>query len=272
MNKSKSTVTVLAPLKDQGKEFVDSVLIPGLGSSSWLKELPPTIGTYLFGGKVLTPSHLYSKIKRMLKYGTPEEAQEAAEVLRAPIATAKTCPGIKRLLSNSLVVVCPTDVHITVFKSGDWLANVAEGEFLTITEDHPIYQLDTLKEGSSIFRGRGVIKFKIPIHLSAVGDYLILPAQYHKAHESLQTLVGLVPRERFARKGATLNIINTLNTSPDEDYDITIKKGTPLAYLWSSTPWDIKYSTDYGSDSSASIISCPFSGKFLAPQKNTSNL
>ena len=119
--------------------------------------------------------------------------------------------------------------------------NLAASEPISITEDHLSAQFETLEGDNNIFDGRVVVKFKIPITVRTENEvpWVFLQPQYHN-NMDLQVVNGVVSGENTLQQ--SLNIITLVTTPREEAFDIIIRKGDVLAYMWFPSPTQLEYS------------------------------
>jgi hypothetical protein len=218
----------------EGDNCINDYLEEGnRNKSCWFKNLPANIGYAIYGKVIPTTRKLIGLLMRKVRKGGDPYAQNWwAEV--HSLSTAKFCPGIHHILDNSILVKSPSDIHITVFKGGSWSYIVPDNRFILLSASHPKEQVTTTKREFNLFEGTSVIKFHLPIHIglsSSKNTYIYLQPQYH-SNLPLRVINGVVHGDYT--KILPLNIITTVEDR-GEDYDIIIKKGDVLAYIWGPT-------------------------------------
>jgi hypothetical protein len=178
----------------------------------------------------------YSNIKHKFFAGEIDRAT-LARGLEPVAATAKVCPAITGVLENSYLVKTPSEIHISIDSSGDFLANSASKRLLNIMA-HPAKQY--VAEGSELFKDSINLKFELPVLLnSSRVPYVFLQPSYHTPMDWVIPPGAIWGRETLTQQ---LNV-NTFFRIPESGVrDIHIRAGTVLAYIWFPEPLKLEYS------------------------------
>jgi len=213
----------------------------GTKGSCWFSSLKLNISENLIGKYIPSMKRFIATLQKSCLGGD----SKACEYINLDkLSTIKTCPGVRGIISNSIVVKAPCDILITVNSEGEWVYRVPDSRLVQVAEEHPAMQFGApfTNENSALFKNKRVIKFKLPIKISTDGTpYIHLQPQFH-SDLPLSVVNGII--EGPHTKGAPLNII-TLCTLPKRGstLEIQINKGDALAYLWSPKPFKIKEGT-----------------------------
>lgn len=142
-------------------------------------------------------------------------------------ATARSCPAINHVLSNSYIVKCPVETHISISPDGRYVWNSPSTKLMNVSS-HPTDQYTS--EGSTLFNNRINLKFELPVILNSHKQpYMFLQPSFHLDAE-WETVNGAVTnRETLCQQ---LNVNTFFRIDPTRQRDIVIPVGTPLAYLW----------------------------------------
>ena len=141
------------------------------------------------------------------------------------INTAKTCPGILGILSNSYLVKSPADITITFDSNGQFIWN-SSNDLISISDGHKTYQYLTNDE-NDIFKNKIAIKFEIGIMLKTSDSFIHTQPQYHN-DMWYDVAIGLVGGKYI--DGVPLSIIAFVD-KPSKTETYEIKHGDVLAYL-----------------------------------------
>jgi hypothetical protein len=241
MSKKYTTLTYWFKDEDlRDRDLIDSYLDnKGTKGSCWFSSLGVNISEGLIGKYI--PS-IREFITTMHKTCLDGDTKACENLNHEALATVKTCPGVRGIISNSIVVKAPCDISITINSEGEWLYRSADVRLVEITEDHHALQFGAPfnTKNSALFKNKRVIKFKLPITISTDGpSYIHLQPQFHS--DLPLSVVNGVIEEPYTTEGAPLSII-TLYTLPKRGstLEIQISKGDALAYLWSPKPFKIK--------------------------------
>ena len=201
-------------------------------SSSWFKGLPLNISEHLVGRYIPSMSKLISYLHKGCMKGSPEHCSD----LDGGFSTAKTCPGLKNILNNSVLIKSPCDIAITVEDTGLWMYSTPGGGMVEVMEGHPPCQFGAPGNLTTLFKNKRVVKFTLPIYLSTDGEPVImLDPQLHPNRSGLTAVSGVLSYP--ATRGVPLSVITTFEV-PEKGttLDISIKKGDILAYIWAANP------------------------------------
>ena len=221
--------------KDLVSKFFD---IKGTKSSKWFTSLPTNTSESLVGKYI---SSIPNLIKYIQKICLKEKGKHSlCKVLNSgrTFSTARTCPGVRSVLSNSIVVKSPCDIIITVDEAGNWVYTSASNKLVTLTEDHGPEQFGAPfnSKDRSLFVDKRVIKINLPVQLATDNiPYIHLNPQFHSNTPPLEVITGVI--SGAYTRSASLNIITMYTLPPKgETLEIVINSGDVLAYLWSPEP------------------------------------
>lgn len=139
--------------------------------------------------------------------------------------TAKTCPGILGLFNQTYLIKSPTDIIITITKTGEFLYDVADSSICNLEEHN---QEEFFQEDNQLFKNKKSIKFALGISIKTTGfGYVLSDPTYH-SNSGFFVPTGLI-NEKYSNN-QQLNII-TLIDIPKEAKTVIIKEGDVLAYL-----------------------------------------
>jgi hypothetical protein len=256
---------------EQEKEVIDSILdTRGTRSCSWYASLPSNISETIVGKYIPGVAKFLHYVHKKCLGGDTNLCGYVES--GSGLATVKTCPGVRGVLSNSIVVRSPCDVNITISDNGGWVYNSSNLSLLELTEDHPPEQFGAPFKGNkdrSLFSNNRVIKIKLPLLFATANNtpYLYLDPQFHVDTVPLKVVLGQI--DNYATKKAPLNII-TMFKIPEkgETLDIHIKKGTVLAYLWFPNSYKLEITPSLNL---FSVIHDKFVNSFGAKNANDSN-
>jgi hypothetical protein len=210
----------------------------GTKGSCWFSSLKVNISESLIGKYIPSIREFISTIQKSCLGGDPT----ACEYLSFDsLATVKTCPGVRGILSNSIVVKAPCDISITINSEGEWLYKASDFRLVELTEEHPTIQFGAPfnNKDSTLFKNKRIIKIKLPITISTDGDpYIHLHPQFH-SDLPISVVNGVI--ETPYTEEVSLSII-TFYTLPKSGstLEIQINKGDALAYLWAPKPFKLK--------------------------------
>jgi hypothetical protein len=215
-------------------------------SSSWFSSLNLNTSKLLIGKYIPSMSKFIQHLQHNCLVRGDQEQCNLLEYDHS-FSTAKTCPGLKTLLTDSILVKAPCDILITIKDTGEWVYKVPSEGLITLSEDHGPEQFGYpfKEEDQKLFETRRIIKFSLPIQISTEGvSFIYLDPQLHSKNRELTVINGVIGGEATTR-GGTLNII-TMYELPQKgsSISISIKKGSILAYLWASRPLKLKHFKD----------------------------
>jgi hypothetical protein len=229
------------PLFDKKEDsFINEFMEEGsLQSSCWFKNLNSNISEGTIGKYI--PSTV--KFISYLQQKCLKEDQNACRIMEyRTLGTAKTCPGVKRVLKNSILVKAPCDIVIDIDSTGRWLWKTPDLGFVELTEAHGPDQFGAPweKPGSKLFQNKRVIKFKFPFIVRTKEPFIYLQPQFHT-----DLPLGIVNGVIAPPTPSTFFNIVTIYTLPAEGdtLNISIKKGEVLCYLWGANPIKLKKDT-----------------------------
>ena len=153
-------------------------------------------------------------------------------------ASAKTCPGIIEVLRHAYLVKCPTDVVITINKTGEYYFNIADSSILELV-DHPVEQF--YQSDNQLFKDKIAIKFDIKLRLKTQGfGYILTDPTYH-GNSGCFVPIGMISAKYAGSQ--ELNIITLIDLPRSSDTKtVTIKAGDVLAYLIPSKSCSLTFS------------------------------
>ena len=143
-------------------------------------------------------------------------------------ATAKICPAINSILSNSYLIKSSSDIIITVFKDASFLYNSPSN--IGNISSHGAEQFHT-DDGKGLFNDKMNLKFELPISIRTDNiPWIFMQPMYHN-NMWFDVASGVIDGKYT--KGQPLNI-NVLVDIPKTDEPVTyeIKAGDVLAYMW----------------------------------------
>ena len=201
---------------DTEDELISNVLVKATPSSScWWSALPPNvqgISSYL---GYLKEVHL-----NVLKGFNVSRIDT--------VATAKKCPAILDVLTNSYLVLAPADVLITVNRNGDFVAD--SPSVLIDVVSHNMEEFHTQGNDSGLFNSKMNLKIKLPVFIRSDVPYIFLEPKYHnKTFYEMPN--GAVTGKYMKGQPLFINTVVDIPTT-DEPVHYLIKKGEVLAYLW----------------------------------------
>jgi hypothetical protein len=201
---------------DTGGELISTMLVKATPSSScWWSALPPNvqgISSYL---DYLKDIHLNT-----LK-GFPGSR-------RMTVATAKKCPAILEVLTNSYLVVSPADVLITIDRNGNFVSDSPSPLIDVISHEAEIFHAQC--NASGLFNDKMNLKIEIPVYISSEVPYIFLEPKYHNK-TFYEVSLGAITGKYMKGQPLTINTFVDIPTT-DDPVHYFIKKGEVLAYLW----------------------------------------
>ena len=201
-------------------------------SSSWFKDLHINISKQLVGKYIPSTHKLISYLHKGCLKGSPDHCSALDE----SFSTAKTCPGLKNILDNSILIKSPCDIVITIEDTGLWIHSAPGEGMIEVREGHPPSQFGAPDNLTTLFQNKKVIKFTIPLSISTEGEpVILLDPQLHPNRSDLTVVSGVLGYP--ATRGIDLSVITTFEIpEKGETLDINIKKGDILAYIWAAKP------------------------------------
>jgi len=216
----------------EDKEYLSKYLEEGsLRSSKWFRALPANTSASALGKYIPSMTKLISYVH---KGCLVDKDPVFCNALGDNFATAKTCPGLKNILEECIIVKSPCDILITIDESGSWVYSTPAESLIKLVEEHTSEQFGYpfQHEDLKLMENKRVIKFKLPIHLGTDGDAFIhLDPQMHDNRSPLSVVNGVISPP--ATKISPLNIITTYELPAKGSVtSINISRGDALAYLW----------------------------------------
>jgi hypothetical protein len=205
--------------------------------SCWFRSLPTNLSKFFLGEQVSSIRGLMTLLTSRASKGDSTSTDLLKTV--GTFSTAKTCPGIRGVLANSVLVKCPMDIQISVASTGTWAYRTAREGLLEIGDEHPPAQVSTRDGLNNIFDGYKFLKIKLPLLLATRGvSYIHLQPQYHVRASEYFVMNGVMSGR--TTYGEDLNIIIGIKLPPEgETIDIAINAGDILAYLWAEKPMKV---------------------------------
>lgn len=251
------------PLLDaKDKDFISNFMEEGtLGSSCWFKNLATNTSEGLFGkyipNMIKYISFLHNKCLR-------DGDQLACDHINSDaLGTAKTCPGIRRVIKNSVLVKAPCDIAIDIYSDGSWMWKAPNNMLIELGEDHGTGQfgLPWTRPGSQLFKNKRVLKFKLPLIVRTDGEpFIFLQPQFHTDFP-FEIVNGVIAPPS---PSTSLNIVTFFKVPEDGDtLSVHIKEGDVLCYLWGAKPFKLK-------KDKKGVENTPFMTKFLGSYKENS--
>jgi hypothetical protein len=192
-------------------------------SSCWFSNLAP----YIKG---------FESFKAYIRFNHMESLKGGDLKSSTTSRTAKTCPAIKSILTNSILIKCPSDIMITIDSENNYRYNTPESGKppLVTVESHAFEQLDNSKS-PTVFKGYLNLKFKLAINIgNTSGVPLIFLHPWYHSKLPFDVLNGVLEGGREA--GVALNINTIVKVPKGSTKEVFIKAGTVIAYLWSPRP------------------------------------
>jgi ethanolamine utilization protein EutQ (cupin superfamily) len=213
--------------KSIADELIKTILVKATPTSScWWSKLKSRTDKYKDNISRIKGSQSHF-IKTGVDYSTDDSGN-----------TAKTCPGILGLLSQTFLIKSPTDIMITINNLGQYVSDISDKSILTIQE-HPKHQF--VHDDNTLFDGKIAIKFTIAISIKTTGfPYILTNPTYH-SDSGMYVPMGII-NERYSNN-QQLNLI-TLVDIPKEEKTITIKAGDVIGYLVPFAKSSLSFSTD----------------------------
>jgi hypothetical protein len=149
-------------------------------------------------------------------------------------STIKKCPGIKSLLSTTLVLKAPCEMYIQIKEGRVESTHTADSDLCEIRQhDDSQFKYDN----GQVFSNKKNIKFAMGIKFSLNATTVWMPPSYHKHNNNIETLPAVLESDYSYFQ--ELNINTLVDVSIDKD--IHIQKGDALAYLWTDSPIKFKF-------------------------------
>ena len=151
-------------------------------------------------------------------------------------ATAKQCPAINSILSNSYLIKSPSDIIITVNKDCGFLYNSSNNKIQI--KIHPTYQFHT-DDGKGLFNDKMNLKFELPISIRTDNiPWIFMQPMYHN-NIWFDVATGVIDG-RYT-KGQPLSINVLVDIPKGEPVTYEIKAGDVLAYMWLPEKVELKH-------------------------------
>jgi len=205
----KKTSTLFYTSENKRNPYYKNILVESSRKSScWFSKLPIFIG----------------RAHSLAQYFQEKHLGRAAGI------TAKVCPGIHSVLDNSILIKNPTDISISINRSGKYFWEVADDSLVHI-EEHPVEQVG---EGvHSIFKNKLFLKFSFHISIHNKGSDPIVFLQPHFHNYVPYMVMNAVVPPKYSSNWMSLNLIVIMDVPTNSDMEtVIIKEGTTMAYLW----------------------------------------
>ena len=215
-------------------KLIEMYIKNGMKSSSWFKNLP----TYTDSPAKNYWNHWKHTLSRLFNNELSKEDVDKEFFADNPgNPTVKRCPGIKDLLSKSLVITSPCEMFIEV-KDGEIFSTHVSAKHLATIHFHNERQFKY--NGDNTFENLVNAKINIPILYRINSDIVMLPATYHNPSTDFIVAPGAISKKYSNLQ--ELNVNTFINVK--ENKTIYIKEGEPLAYLWTNSGFKIKHNPD----------------------------
>jgi hypothetical protein len=241
------------------KGFISNFIEEGtLGSSCWFKNLKSNTSESTYGKYIPNVMKYITLLHNKCLRGDTDSCDI---VLNSVLSTVKTCPGIRRVIKNSIIVKSPCDIAIDIDSAGEWMWKTPDLRgLIELAEDHGPVQFGDpwTQPGSELFKNKRVIKFKFPLILHTDGEpFIFLQPQFHTDFP-LEIVNGVIAPPS---PNTFLNIVTFYELPEEGDtLSIHIKKGDVLCYLWGAKPFKLK-------KNKKGLEDTPFMTKFLGNYK-----
>ena len=150
-------------------------------------------------------------------------------------ATAKQCPAINNILTNSYLIKAPTDMIITITKEREFIYNSSSNAYNI--EAHSSDQFHTEKHG--LFNNKMNLKFEIPIYIRTDNiPWVFMQPMYHN-NMWFDVAAGVIDGKYT--KGQPININVLVDIPKGEPVTYEIKAGDVLAYMWLPEKVELKH-------------------------------
>ena len=152
--------------KEFSEEMISRFLTPADAKSScWWSSLKPT----LFGLDMRdTVIEFHNKFMLGKTSGN-------SDLEYSSVSTARKCPSLINMFTNSYLLRSPSDMTITIDKFGAFISHSANP--LIEVMNHPTSQFYT--ETDNLFEGKMNLKFIFPFNLKSDVQWLFLQPMYH---------------------------------------------------------------------------------------------
>jgi len=160
-----------------------------------------------------------------------EEKTEGTPNPLMSLKTAKSCPAIIDVLSNSLLLKSPVDIVFTISSDERYVWNSSQYDMASPAIDivtHDKIQLRTYGN-NDIFKNKMNIKFIFPMYVKSNTPYIFLPPTYHNPDFPFQVLPGTVTKRWMP---VELNTNTMIDVPKKGTKSYHIKKGEVIGYLW----------------------------------------
>lgn len=159
------------------------------------------------------------------------------------IRTAKACPAIMDVLTNSFLIKSPSNIIITIDPEGRFLWHSSdrsenEREVIDIVS-HGEKQFRTYGD-NDIFKDKLNIKFNFPIYIKSTAPFIWLPPTYHNPDSIFKVFPGALNKKWNSVNQLNLNTYINIPKNQTETYHI--KKGDVMGYLWFPEKTKLKHS------------------------------
>jgi len=211
--------------KDIAEELIKTILVKAKPTSScWWSKMKARVDEY----KDNIESIKHQQIQNLSGFNIVPSNGDGA--------TAKTCPGILGLFKQTILVKSPTEIIITINKSGEYYYNIADPSIITISghEKSQFYQEDNI-----FFKDKISLKFEIHVRLKTSDfGYMLTDPTYHN-NSGCFIPMGII-NEKYGKQ-QELNLISFIDIPKDKETTIVIKAGDVLAYLIPFKDCDIEF-------------------------------
>ncbi len=204
--------------KEAAEEVIDNFITPStLKSSCWWSSLASN--TYGLNG-------LFHGVKNLQRKYFKNNENVIPQFDAGKTQTAKSCPAINNILTNSYLIKSPSDICITVTKDSKFIYNSVNNHIKV--SSHPIGQFHTENDG--IFNGKMNLKFELQMSIkSNNAPFILLQPMYHN-NIWYDVVIGSITNKYT--KGTPLNINVLVDIPKDEPITYEINAGEVLAYMW----------------------------------------
>ena len=172
--------------------------------------------------------------KSQLDYVRHEHNNNNTDIRNTRV-TAKQCPAINNILTNSYLIKSPTDIIITVTNDEGFLYNSPE-DIISVST-HSTDQFHT--EGSDLFNSKMNLKFQLPINIKTDNvPWVFMQPMYHN-NIWFDVATGVIDGKYT--KGQQLNVNVLVDIPEGEPVTYEIKAGEVLAYMWFPEKVELKH-------------------------------
>jgi hypothetical protein len=257
MRKNKSLYCKLSPiLKEAGISYKEFLQESSTKSSCWFSNLP------LFVHRARSLVHEL-RDKHVQIFNT----RNIQDLDSVPALTAKTCPAVRSILDNSILVKAPVDLAITIKNDGSYIAQPSTPEFMGVSE-HPVAQVESSDAASNkVFEGALILKLALEMSVSNFsGSSLVFMQPTYHTKVPYLVVPGVVPSS-YLKTWKRLNIIAIFEIPKEGYVTHLIRKGDILAYLWSEDNLTVVESSEH----KGVKIKDSFRTKFIKGYHDSSN-